>query len=725
MRNQPFSQLTADWVESTSTVDHSRRRPLILAAFILLIQLPIMARLVHLQAFVGERFITPWKTPAVEIETVPARDGRIVSRDGVVLAQDEVEYDIAVDYRWLESPMNAAWLRRQAMKELSSKDRKNRERREQIEQQLRDHQTELLASLEAVTGTSSQAILQRMQEIQKRIETMKASVEQRRTQKAEAAAAEEFQWSEGLTGIARLVVDELTTAPDRFANDPLILKEELQDHIVLKNVPLQVVATIQSQPARFRGVQIRSSSSRHYPRQSLAAHVVGVRRQPADSSNSSGVRKGEAGVEMAHQGELQGIPGETKRTRDRHGELVESEVIRLPQDGQDVVLTIDSQLQHLAEQALDRVLYPPPQSLSSGRVIPRGACLIAMDVWTGDILALANSPRPSLPVLVRPTVEEWERLQRDPGLPLFSRATQMALPPGALFKVITTAAALESGISAPGEILHCQGFLDQPDRYRCLLFRQQGIGHGQLLLEEAISQSCQVCFHDLARRTGPESLLGWATRFGLGQPTGIDLPSETSGKLPPLASLVAKSSNGRQRVTGETLQLGVGQGAVLISPLQAARMMAAIANGGYLVTPHVAKVDENELAQVSPQRIPGLSAETISLLRRGLEQSVQGENGNANGAQVELLSMAALCATGTVGEKADHAWIAGYAPSQNPRVAVVVVLEHGGAGENAAPVFREFVLELLGMGELRPPVVTPPAAAPVNSPGAPPEPLVN
>ncbi|WP_437191787.1 peptidoglycan D,D-transpeptidase FtsI family protein [Planctomicrobium sp. SH527] len=723
MRNQPFSQLTADWVESTSTVDHSRRRPLILAALIVLLQLPIMARLVHIQAFVGERFITPWKTPAIELETVPARDGRIVSRDGVVFAQDEVEYDISVDYRWLETPMNASWLRRQAMKELSSKDRKNPERRKEIEQQLLAHQTELLASLEAVTGASSQVMAQRMSEIQKRIETMRASVEQRRFQKAEAAAAEEFQWSDGLTGVARLVVDELTTSPDRFADDPLILKEELQDHVVLKNVPLQVVATIQSQPARFRGVQIRSNSSRHYPRQTLASHVVGVRRHVADDNDSSGVRKGEAGVEKSHQAVLQGIPGETKRIRDRHGELVESEVLRLPQDGQDVVLTIDSQLQQLAEQALDRVLYPPPQSLSAGGVIPRGACLVAMDVWTGDILALANSPRPSLPVLARPTVEEWERLQRDPGMPLFSRATQMALPPGALFKLITATAALESGITAPGEILHCQGFLDQPDRYRCLLFRQQGIGHGQLLLDEAISQSCQVCFHDFARRMGPESLLGWATRFGLGQPTGIDLPSETSGKLPSLASLVAQSSNGRQRVTGETLQLGVGQGAVLVSPLQVARVMAAIANGGYLVTPHVAKVDEDELAQLAPQRIPGLSAASISLLRRGLEQSVQSENGNARGAQVDLLPMAALCGTGTVGEKADHAWIAGYAPAQNPRVAVVVVLEHGGAGENAAPVFRDFVLELLGMGELRPPVVTPPAAAPVSSPGAPPDPL--
>ncbi|SFH56561.1 peptidoglycan D,D-transpeptidase FtsI family protein [Planctomicrobium piriforme] len=698
MRNQPFSSVVDERSGGTGTADRPQRRPLILAAIILCCQIPIALRLVHVQAVIGERFIAPWRAPIVDLEQVPARDGRIVSRDGVVLAQDEVQYDIAVEYRWLQHPPDERWIKRQAYRSLSSQERKNPQLRAAAESRLLAHREQLLESLSQVTGTPRPELVQEMAGIQKRIETMLAAVERRRQERAAASEGESFDWSQGMSGLARVVMQELTRPPDRFADDPIVLKEELQDHVVLRNVPLQVVTAIQSQPSRFQGVHVRSTSTRTYPRGDLAAHVIGIRRRPAAESVTSATRQGESGVERFRDAQLHGQPGEVRHTKDRHGELLNSEVVQKPRDGAEVLLTIDSQLQQLAEQLLDTVLHPARRSLTAGVEIPRGACLIAMDVWTGDIVAMASGPRPSLPVLARPTAEEWTRLQQDTRQPLFSRSTQMSLPPGSIFKLVTAIAALETGAVSADEVLHCQGYLNEPDRYRCLLFRQQGVGHGQLHLDEALSQSCHVCFHELARRMGPEPLCDWATRLGLGRATGVDLPGEHRGKLPP-----PPATGSRQGVTGATLQLGVGQGAILVSPLQVARLLAAVANGGYLVTPHVARTAVNEESPTrSFEKVPGLSAATLETVRRGLEMAVHDPRGVAYDARVELLQMAAMSGTADVPEKADHAWFAGYAPAQNPRVAVVVVLEHGGAGENAGPIFRDFVTELLGYGELRP-----------------------
>jgi len=701
VRNQPFSQLTDEWADSHQSRGQSRRRPWLLAVIIIAFQIPIVCRLVYVQAFIGERFIAPWRIPLEEREVIPARDGRILSRDGVVLAQDLAQYDLAVDYRWLERPANPLWLKRMVNRELNSEQRKDPLAREQVEQRLQQHRETLLSNLSELTGESVEEMAGRMAGIQRRIEAMKESVDRRRQARADEQQSD-FDWSQGLTGISRLVVDELTRPPDRFVDDPLILKEELQSHDVLTNVPLQVAATVQSQPERFRGVSIRSSSFRSYPQQDLAAHVIGIRRKGSSTSGGAEAgRVGESGVERLQQPRLAGIPGERKKTRDRHGDLISSEVLTAPTDGQDVTLTFDSRLQRLAEELLDRAVFPPPRSLSSETPIPRGACLIAMDVWTGDLLVLASSPRVSLNTLIRPTAEQWRQIQNDPGQPLFSRGTQMALPPGSLFQVVTAMAALESGAVTADEILHCQGYLDTPDQYRCSLFRRQGIGHGQLTLQEALGQSCQVCFYSLARRLGPDPLLQWSARAGLGGVTGIDLPGEVAGKLPPWNQL--RTAQGKP--TSGVLQFAVGQGALLVSPLQVARLFAAIANGGRLVTPHVTQ--EQPGAEPSPLhspivRLPGLSPATIETIRRGLEQGVGDPRGASHAAHVEMLEMAVASGSGSVAGKPDHAWVAGYAPARQPRVAVVLVLEHGGSAEAALPLFREFITELLGIGVFRP-----------------------
>jgi len=712
VRNQPFSQFDEIHDDFALGANASRRRPFILTLFILICQIPIAARLVHVQAIISPRFVSPWTTPRVQTEPVPARDGRILSRDGVILAQDTVQYDISIDYRWLETPLNEHWLHRQARRELSSRDRKNAALRQTVETRLTAHHQQLRRDLAQVAGVPLREIEQNMARVQQRIETMQVSVQRRRDRAREQREDESIDWSGGFSAIVTGVMNELTRPPERRADGPLVLKEELQDHVILKNVPLQVAAAIQSQPARFLGIHVRSATSRDYPREDLAAHLVGLRRIPRSKTTATqitdavpGQRLGESGIERTQQTHLQGQPGEVRYALDRHGERQHSEVSREPRDGHDVTLTIDSTLQSAAEHLLDQHVRTPLGAESQGA---RGGTVIAMDIWTGDLLILASSPRPSLSVLLQPTAVQWAQIQQDSRQPLFSRASQMTLPPGALFGLVTMLSALEAEAVMPDEILHCQGYLNDPQKYRCQLFRDSGLGHGQLLPEEALGRSCQVCFYELARRTGPEPLLHWSTQLGFGRLTGSDVPGEQAGRLPD----VLPPANSRSRVTSGLLQLGAGQGAVLVSPLQVARLMALIANGGYLVTPRVIQTQKDPGSgtgsSVSPRQVPGLHPDTVQTLRRGLQLALSEPGGISQAAFTQTLDLAGLACTVPASDHPEHAWCAGFAPLRNPRFALVVALEQAGSTAPAIEIFHGVIAELLGTGELRPDQVTRP-----------------
>lgn len=700
MFNQPFSQLNSDVPETGASTDDPRRRSAILALFIILIFVCIGTRVAYMQSFVASEYLQPWQEITIEEEEIPARDGRIVSRDGIVLAQDESRYDIALEYRWLQTPSDPRWLRQQIYKELSTNDRRDPDRRKHVEDQIQQRRERLLSSLAETTRQPEAVLTQNMAAIQLRIERMLASVEKKRQQRNELAKSAEIEWSAGLTGVWKTVVEELTTAPDRFGKDPIILKEELQDHVILRDVPLNVVAAIQSQPGRFPGVRVQSTSTRIYPHGDMAAHLIGLRKTKSAETSTTAVprRIAESGVERTHAATIEGTPGRIRHQHNREGGRIDSEVIETPVDGKDVTLTIDSRLQQLAEQLLDEALDPGAARNMDVDAIPQGATLVAMDIWTGDLLTLACSPRPSLTILARPSADEWKQLQDDPRHPLFQRPTQTAIAPGALFQIVTAAAALQEQFVSAEERLECRGYLDQPGEYPCSIFRQHGIGHGAVSIQEAITRSCSVFFYEMARRMGPDPLCDWAGRFGFGERTGIDLPGETAGTLP------RPGGSGKNWYPGTTLQLAVGQGAILVTPLQVTRMLAAIGNGGYLLQPRVTleHVQSVQNQTGGGRKIEGLDESTLEVLRRGLENVIQSDEGTGQAARIDMMTMAGKDATAEIKGKPAHVWFAGYAPARNPRVAVTVVLEHAGDGNAAAAIGRDFVLELLGSGSLRP-----------------------
>jgi penicillin-binding protein 2 len=256
--------------------------------------------------------------------------------------------------------------------------------------------------------------------------------------------------------------------------------------------------------------------------------------------------------------------------------------------------------------------------------------------------------------------------------------------------------------------------LHHTDRLRCPIFTRHGKGHGQVTLSDALCESCNVYFFHHAVALGPNPLAEWARRFGLGRPTGVDLPGDASGTVPTPTTI--HELEGHAWRTADTQSLAIGQSSLQVTPLQVVRMMAAVANGGLLVTPHVIRglglpqlADGQSTADLAddpirippPQPIPGLEPSTLATIREGLKRVVSDPSGTAHGT-VDLDSIAIAGKTGTAqtgGGRADHAWFAGYVPAEEPKLAFVVVLQHAGdAAEAAGPVANRLVRQMQRLG---------------------------
>jgi penicillin-binding protein 2 len=728
---------------------HPTRRLVLLFAAFALPMLAVVGRLYLLQGVMSLGFFDPPDATSVTHEWIPARDGRILSADGQVLAEDVVRYEIHAHYRWLEDPPDPGWLRRRAFARLGKNERCKRELVEAEERKVLAERDEMWKRLADLVGNSAKHIAKERSRIQRRVEHMLETVSRRihrrrEFRRTEQENADDDEDLASPRGIWRMVVNELTTPPHRDRREPLVLPEQSDYHLLLDDVSPAIAAEIEANPELYPGLRVRFTTRRRYPQKSLAAHLIGYRlREPPKTADGIRVDDvpgepvlpprtrtvGKTGIEKSYDAILSGRPGIRKVLRNSRGEVLRTEIIRPPRAGGDVVLSLDVALQRRLETILDERLRQNEAASSrirensavrtpDGRILtnsattqpPSGGCLVALDVHTGAILAAASAPRFDLNVVVNHDPDEWRKLNADSRRPFFPRSIAMALPPGSTFKAISSVAVLESGAIDPAAKLHCRGYLDRPDRYRCYIYRHFGVGHGDMDLGDAICRSCNVYFYTAARKLGPRPLVDWAQRFGLGEPTGVDLPGEKSGHLPnPL---------GRRRrawYPGDTLGLAIGQSRLTATPLQMARMMAAVANDGKLVTPHLlqrvgaaGRVGPDLLSGRPPSfpstPIPGLGGSTLGRVRDALRKVVQDPHGTGyKYARLSELEFAGKTGTAEVGgNRPDHAWFAGYAPAKNPRVAFAVVLEHAGSGgREAGPVAKELVRSLLATGFIR------------------------
>jgi penicillin-binding protein 2 len=484
----------------------------------------------------------------------------------------------------------------------------------------------------------------------------------------------------------------LFAPPEQLPPAEITVAEQTAYHRIVDDLPAASAETINATPAAFPGAKVVTYIRRHYPHADLAANVVGHVGSPSAAQATVVETRPDAelpelvgvlGVERQWQEQLTGHAGAELRTTDRRGELLATEVQRKPVTGHDVVLTLDATLQEFAEQLLDRFARrqddqaEPSQTLGSGAVV-------VMDVMSGEVLTAASQPRfdPNWFATGDPRVEA---VLSDAGRPLFDRTSRMAIPPGSVFKPLTGIALLEHGIVRPETPLMCQGYLDDPNRMRCQVFRRYGIGHGDVTLADALAQSCNVYFFHHARALEPNMLVEWARRFGF---------ESQEGHLP-------KSSDFKQ--ASDLQMFAIGQGALTATPLEVLGMYAAIANGGYLLKPvftRAAVVEEEGHAQESAirpagKKIPGLADETLDAIRAGLVRVVEDAAGSGF-ETVRIADFAIAGKTGTAetgGGQPDHAWFAGYAPADAPRVAFVVALEHGGSGSTAAGAMTRHLVQ--------------------------------
>ncbi len=710
----------------------------------------VICRVAWVQTQLPDDYLSSLTVTTTEEELIPARDGRILA-ESVVLAADVEQYAIQIHFRWLQTVADPNWLKLQVRQHLSREERKDAELYSATEKSILKQRDEMLQAVAAVAQLLPEELTARQEQIEQRVQRISDSVNRRLNPQAPSADEESDDENTGgvLLNWVTALRETLTTPPRREDAGRIVVKEEESWHDIAENVPLDVAAQISEHPERFPGVRIVASTQRSYPENDFAVHVVGARTKPTtDDQSKRGrveqqpvdqtARFGRFGVEKSYDHQLAGIPGLRKITRDRRQRVVSTEVVRKPVSGRDVALTLDVELQRMAEQLLAEslgdaernLLLPPTEEASDSddevlappepEHIPTGGCIVVLEADSGRIVAAASAPDFDLSMFTEGTTSQWAMVNSDTRRPFVSRFSGMALPPGSTFKIVTAIAGLQTGVISPESMFDCQGFLTTPEEHRCLIFRLYGSGHGAVNLQTAMAQSCNVYFFDAARRMGIEPLAHWTGLLQFGRQTGIDLPFEKTGTVPTAGrtSDSVTTDATRRRFEREALGFSIGQSRLTVTPLQMARLMAFVANGGWLVTPHIVseegfarQADEIDISpfSVSRHRIPGVTEETLVAVRKGLVAAVQEPIGTGF-KTVRLSEVAIAGKTGTAETspgKPDHAWFAGFVPAANPRYAFVVVLEHGGSGSKAAgPVARELIRSLSQRGMLEDSSVT-------------------
>jgi penicillin-binding protein 2 len=399
--------------------------------------------------------------------------------------------------------------------------------------------------------------------------------------------------------------------------------------------------------------------------------------------------EGREGLEQTFNEMLAGKHGEYKLTFDKDGRKTSEKLITPPVPGNNVVTTLDLHLQELAEKALEAKA-------------KRGA-LVIVDPNNGDILAMASCPTYD-PNIFIPSIsaEKFKALQDNPDIPLLPRAFRSSYPPGSTFKVAVGIAALESGAVRAGDTYECVPSIDIGN----LTFHNWKKGNrGALNFVEALTESCDTWFYQVGIKTGAEPIIDWALKLGFGEKCGIPLRGEVEGRVP--NDQYMKATHGRKLLNGDIANLSIGQGDMLVTPLQMAQAMAIVANGGtFYQTRLVQQVQtlNNEIVtayQVRAKKTLDCSSSTMDQIRTGLIEVVNGAGGTAHQASLDNVEVAGKTGTAQWGPKNKErtaAWFSGFLPADKPQYAFSALYEgdvgskvHGGstAGPMIADIFKE------------------------------------
>lgn len=476
-----------------------------------------------------------------------------------------------------------------------------------------------------------------------------------------------------------------------------------------ENVPLRFnlseeeVARFAINRHRFPGIDIVARPTRFYPVGENTVHAVGyVGRideedlKRINASNYSGTSYiGKAGVEKAHEAELHGRVGYQQVEVNAQGRILRVLERTPPEPGKDLYLTLDLSLQAAAIEALGE---------------QRGA-IVAIDPRTGGVLTMVSTPGydPN-PFVNGIDAKGYKELRDSPGRPLFNRALQGKYPPGSTVKPFVALAGLQYGLRIPEDASWCPGWLSLPGqehRYRCW----KKTGHGRISLKQAIAQSCDVYFYQLALDLGIDRLHDYLVEFGFGRPSGIDLAGERAGLLPSRAW--KRKARHAEWYPGDTLNTGIGQGFFLATPMQLATAVATLANHGSPIHPTLANRLEDPVSRAVTDIIGGLARPRRKFnldhwahVVGAMAEVVHGRTGTAKAAgagaayrfagKTGTSQVFGIRQNQTIQMKTldkglwDHALFIAFAPFDNPSIAVAIIVEHGGSGSGAAaPIARK------------------------------------
>lgn len=503
------------------------------------------------------------------------------------------------------------------------------------------------------------------------------------------------------------------------------------------NVDRETVFLIEEGHLDLPGVLVEIDPIRQYPSGELMSHIIGyIGPIPSEQVEAYAERGydphsdkvGLTGVELTFEEELRGSKGYKYIEVDVAGREVRAVGDpQPPTPGHNLILTIDLELQQFVEEALRRGM---EQAGSESGVA------IAMNPQTGEILSLVSLPSYDNNLFASGiSPEDWARLTEDPRKPLVNHAITGQYPPGSTFKIVPAAAALEEGVINKRTTLTCQGTLWLPNKYfpddpklaqpfYCWIHKY-GQGHGALNVFQAIAQSCDIFFYQITggykefQGLGLERLAEYAHSFGLGQPTGIDLPGEAAGLVP--TQKWKRINYAESWATGDTYNLAIGQGFILVTPLQLLNATAAVANGGTLYRPQivyqVTDADGRVIRSFAPEvirQVP-VSEENLAVVREGMRMAV--EWGTARRAKLPGIEVAGKTGSAEYpgppvddeGHLPTHAWFTAFAPVENPEIALVIFVAGGGEGSTiAVPIAAEILRYYFGLPEPQPaPTPTP------------------
>lgn len=683
-----------------------------IVAIALLLLLPfgvLEGRLLWLQGIRGGPGDKPRDRRTIRMEVILPPRGSIYDRNGVLLAYDERVFDVSVVLRDLTRADRALHdlaivLGRPASEilplrddpaatpEALTKDLKGRARTKARRlvaawraQPMRD---EVLAALADTLGVPRAEVVEKVVQLEARL--LEAA--------SRRDAAIQIDRLEGLRGEPRLL---------------------------LSGFPFERVRDIDLHPERYPGISVLEGVRRVYPLGRTGGNVVGyvgrfgtlpdqrdeyrvleeqgffrrgleeipdeTYRELEESEVFRREVVGRAGVELSYDDALRGRHGVLLVEKDR-GTGATRILRRSPaRAGDDIRLTMDIHIQRAVEGILE------DRYLRSNRTL-RGAAAI-LDPHDGAVVALASVPGydpmdfqpPIAAERMRDYFEDtpWNRLERR----MRHRAVMERYPAGSVFKIVTSIAAIEHGQLTKDTWYECQGrYRDTAPFFKCWIGDWKG-AHGRMDLEQAMAQSCNVFFFHVGENLGVGPMAEWATRLGLGRPTGIDLPFEQAGDVPTQA-WIDRNRKGKWH-SNDTLNLAIGQGTLTVTPLQVAVLAACVANGGRIVVPRV------NAAMPPAARTVSIRPETLARVRQGLRAVVHDPHGTAHKTDLARFHVVgktstAEVASGDAGGPMPHAWFAGYAPEDNPKYAFAVIVEHGGHGSDvAAPIVAEILEAVL------------------------------